>query len=149
MLKSGYDLTRYFLLFFLLIFTSCKDQQNDTFDFTGEWTIEAYRIYTEIDNEVINAQTAEDAGFFRFMKEGSGLVTILVPGISLVDNPISWNYHQGDEELIIDYQTGQAPFNYQVTFQSGDRVFLRYEIFTQSSESTSLFRNTIELLKEK
>ncbi|MDZ7717217.1 MAG: hypothetical protein U5K72_00145 [Balneolaceae bacterium] len=83
------------------------------------------------------------------MNGGSGLVTILVPGVSLVDNPITWNYNQKNKELIIDYKTGQDLFNYQVSFHEGDHVTLRYEKITQSKESSSLFRNTIELTKTK
>lgn len=143
MINSGYNLVAFFL--FLMIFAGCKDRQNDNFDFTGEWTIDSYRIYSEVDDEVINDQTAEDAGFFRFMNDGTGVVTIIVPGNSLVDNPISWSYDQDNEELTIDYQNGLDPFNYNVSFRSGDRVTLHYEEIRQSNESISLFRNTIEL----
>lgn len=146
-MKSGYNLSIFILLLFFLSGTGCRDQQNDNFDFSGEWTIESYRITTEINSEVINDQTEEDAGFFRFLNGGSGMVTILVPGVSLVDNPISWSFDQENEELTIDYQTGQDPFNYEVSFHPGDRVTLFYELITQTDESNSIFRNTIKLAK--
>lgn len=143
MIKSGYNLAALFL--FLVIFAGCKDRENDNVDFRGEWTIDLYKIYSEVDDEVINDQTAEDAGFFRFMNDGTGVVTIIVPGISLVDNPISWSFDEDNEELTIDYQNGLDPFNYEVSFHSGDRITLRYEEISQSNGSISLFRNTIEL----
>ena len=147
-MKSAYSLSSYLFVFFLIALPSCSDQQNDTFSFTGEWTIETYMIYSEVDGEVISNQMYEDAGYFRFMNGGSGLVTINIPGISLPDNnPISWNFNQTIEEMTIDYQTGQDPFTFNVIIQSDDLVTLENKMIRESSESTSLLQTTIELSK--
>lgn len=98
----------YLLLSFLMFSISCSNQQNNSFIFTGEWTIESYRIYSEVDGEISNDQTYRDVDFFRFTKASSGTATIKKTGISLPqNNPISWSYHHENDKLTIDYDTGQ------------------------------------------
>jgi len=139
----------YLLLSALLVLLSCGNQQNDSFNFTGEWTIEAYQLYSEVEGEVLNDQTYKDAGFFRFMNNGSGTATIQIPGISLPqNNPISWSYHQESDQFTIDYNTGQDPFIYHVSLQSKDCVQLLNDRATQSDDSTSLLRTIIEISKK-
>lgn len=138
----------YLLLSLLLTLIGCRNQQNGSFSFSGEWTIESYRIYSEVDGKILNDQTYEDAGFFRFMNGGSGTATIKIPGISFPENhPISWSYHQESDELTIDYNTGQDPFFYSVSLKPMDAVELLYENIIQSDQSTSLSRTIINLSK--
>lgn len=139
----------YLLLSTIFVLLSCNPQHNNSFSFTGEWTIESYHIYTEVDSEILNDQTYKDAGFFRFKNDGTGIATIQIPGISLPqNNPISWSYHQDSDKLSIDYNTGQEPIVYHVSHQSKESVELLYDLINQSEDTNSLFRTIINLSKK-
>jgi hypothetical protein len=133
-----------------VLLQGCTTGDNASFQFSGEWTIDSYSLFSQVDGTVINDQTYTDAGSFVFSSNGSGFATLNIPGSSLPPGqPIDWDYDSGNSELSVNYGTGQDTFIYQTTIQSQDQVILISNMPVTSETSTGFTKTTMELSRNR
>lgn len=131
-----------------LLLNGCSTEENDSFQISGEWSIGSYSLYSEVGDNLLNDQTFQDAGLFLFNPDGSGTVTLDIPGSSLPENqPITWSFNQDQSELSIDYKTGQDVFLYMVSIQSENRVSLVHTAEFTSDGVAGISKTTMELTR--
>ncbi len=132
----------------LMLLPACSSD-DESLDITGRWNVETYSILTEVNDEVLNDETFQDAGIYTLNPDGSGTVTLNVPGLSLAPNTsIFWSLNNSGDVITIDYRTGQEPFDYQLTVNSENSLTWLYETFTDNNGVTSYFSATIRVVRE-
>jgi hypothetical protein len=128
------------LVVLAMLLPGCREEQDDSFDLSGQWLVKSYTFERFLDNWQVNDLEGTDGGMFLLNNGGSGTADITVPGLQTSGTrPIGWQHDAGRRKLSIDFQDGRGFKDFELLFNPDNTIRLsRSEmgVFQGESERT-------------